>query len=131
MVSSICLCKLAFLIRMSLQVALILKRTSPRSTLRYIELNSNICSLSITKPYELVLKMCATCFLKNSFIFCTIGCWLFQACYLMVIVGHSMEQLPTTRKKLNQEDPRGFNVVVVTSLQNNAHSRQGLLHISF
>jgi hypothetical protein len=46
---------------------------------------------------------------------------LFQACYLMVIVGHSMEQLPTTRKKLNphQEDPRGFNVVVVTSLQIN------------
>jgi hypothetical protein len=39
----------------------------------------------------------------------------------MVTIGHSMEQLPITRKKPNplQKDPRGLNVVVMTSLQNN------------
>jgi hypothetical protein len=39
----------------------------------------------------------------------------------MVIVGHSMEQLPTARKKPNpiQKDPKGLNVAVMTSLQNN------------
>jgi len=47
--------------------------------------------------------------------------WVELACCLMVIVGHSMQQLPTTRKKSNfiQDDPRGLNVVVMTSLQNN------------